>query len=180
MSIKLRFKKLSDVATIPMRGSDAAAGYDLSSAKNVIIPARGKALCPTDLAVDFPIIPGGIFELYGRIAPRSGLAWKHSIDTLAGVIDADYKSNIGVILFNNSDTDFEVKVGDRIAQFIVTVIITPEVEELHGDLPVTKRGAGGFGSTGVSTPLTTATAVATTSSDGNESSPQKRPRVDDK
>lgn len=55
----------------------------------------------------------------GRVAPRSGLANKHGIDTLAGVIDADYRGPVGVILANLSDTDFEVKVGDRIAQLIV-------------------------------------------------------------
>ena len=55
----------------------------------------------------------------GRVAPRSGLAAKHGIDTMAGVIDADYRGPVGVILANLSDTDFEVKVGDRIAQLIV-------------------------------------------------------------
>ena len=55
----------------------------------------------------------------GRIAPRSGLAAKHGIDTLAGVIDADYRGQVGVILANLSDADFEIKVGDRIAQLIV-------------------------------------------------------------
>jgi dUTP pyrophosphatase len=55
----------------------------------------------------------------GRVAPRSGLANKHGIDTMAGVIDADYRGPVGVILANLSDTDFDVKVGDRIAQLIV-------------------------------------------------------------
>jgi deoxyuridine 5'-triphosphate nucleotidohydrolase len=55
----------------------------------------------------------------GRVAPRSGLAAKHGIDTMAGVIDADYRGPVGVILANLSDVDFEVKVGDRIAQLIV-------------------------------------------------------------
>lgn len=58
-------------------------------------------------------------RLDGRVAPRSGLAAKHGIDTMAGVIDADYRGPVGVILANLSDTDFEVKVGDRIAQLIV-------------------------------------------------------------
>lgn len=55
----------------------------------------------------------------GRVAPRSGLAHKHGIDTMAGVIDADYRGPVGVILANLSDNDFEIKVGDRIAQLIV-------------------------------------------------------------
>lgn len=58
-------------------------------------------------------------KLDGRVAPRSGLAAKHGIDTLAGVIDADYRGQVGVILANLSDQDFEIKVGDRIAQLIV-------------------------------------------------------------
>jgi dUTP pyrophosphatase len=57
--------------------------------------------------------------LDGRVAPRSGLANKHGIDTMAGVIDADYRGPVGVILANLSDTNFEIKVGDRIAQLIV-------------------------------------------------------------
>lgn len=89
-----------------------------------------------------------VFLFLGYVAPRSGLAWKHSIDVGAGVIDADYRGPVGVILFNHSDADFEVKVGDRIAQLIIEQIITPNVIEVD-DLDSTERGAGGFGSTGV-------------------------------
>lgn len=81
-------------------------------------------------------------------APRSGLAWKHSIDVGAGVIDADYRGPVGVILFNHSDVDFEVNTGDRIAQLIIQKIVTPEVTEVES-LDSTQRGEGGFGSTGV-------------------------------
>ena len=84
-------------------------------------------------------------------APRSGLAWKHSIDTGAGVVDADYRGNVGVILFNFSEIAFEVKAGDRVAQMILERIMTPEVEEVDS-LEETVRGAGGYGSTGVSAP----------------------------
>src|SRR5207253_2868713 len=93
MSLKIYVKKLSQNATIPKRSSPLAAGYDLSSAKDIIVPARGKALVPTDLAI---ALPDGV---YGRIAPRSGLAWKNHIDVGAGVIDQDYRGNVGVILF---------------------------------------------------------------------------------
>lgn len=88
------------------------------------------------------------FVLFCFAAPRSGLAWKNSIDVLAGVVDADYRGPVGVILFNHSDTDFEVKAGDRVAQLIIEVIMKPEVVEVE-DLDSTVRGAGGFGSTGV-------------------------------
>lgn len=83
-----------------------------------------------------------------NVAPRSGLTWKHSIDVGAGVIDADYRGPVGVILFNHSDTEFEIKAGDRIAQLIIEKIVTPQVTEVD-DLDFTIRGAGGFGSTGV-------------------------------
>ncbi|KAL0713708.1 hypothetical protein Bca4012_020686 [Brassica carinata] len=137
-----KVKKLSEKAVLPTRGSPLSAGYDLSSAVDSKVPARGKALIPTDLSV---AVPEGT---YARIAPRSGLAWKHSIDVGAGVIDADYRGPVGVILFNHSDVDFEVKVGDRIAQMIIEKIVTPQVMEVE-DLDATVRGEGGFGSTGV-------------------------------
>ncbi|XP_008220787.1 PREDICTED: deoxyuridine 5'-triphosphate nucleotidohydrolase [Prunus mume] len=137
-----RVKKLSEKAVLPSRGSPLSAGYDLSSATETTVPARGKALVPTDLSI---AVPEGT---YARIAPRSGLAWKHSIDVGAGVIDADYRGSVGVILFNHSDVDFEIKEGDRIAQLIIEKIITPDVVEVE-DLDSTARGAGGFGSTGV-------------------------------
>ncbi|XP_027337517.1 deoxyuridine 5'-triphosphate nucleotidohydrolase-like [Abrus precatorius] len=138
----LRVKKLSDNAVLPSRASPLSAGYDLSSAVETKIPARGKALVPTDLSIS---IPEGT---YARIAPRSGLALKHSIDVGAGVIDADYRGPVGVILLNHSDVDFEVKMADRVAQMIIQKIVTPEVAEVE-DLDSTLRGEGGFGSTGV-------------------------------
>nr|XP_008377419.2 deoxyuridine 5'-triphosphate nucleotidohydrolase-like [Malus domestica] len=135
-------KKLSEKAVLPARGSPHSAAYDLSSATETKVPARGKALVPTDLSI---AVPEGT---YARIAPRSGLAWKHSIDVGAGVIDADYRGPVGVVLFNFSNVDFEIKEGDRIAQLIIEKIITPDVVEVE-DLDSTARGAGGFGSTGV-------------------------------
>eukprot|EP00906_Rhabdomonas_costata_P025826 RCo036884 len=138
----LLVKKLSESAVLPKRGSPFAAGYDLSSAVDVVVPAGGKVVVPTDLAIAVP--PG----TYGRVAPRSGLAAKHHIATGAGVIDEDYRGNVGVVLFNHAKTDFQVKKGDRIAQLVLERIVTPEVEE-RVELPETARGAGGFGSTGV-------------------------------
>jgi dUTP pyrophosphatase len=140
----------------------------LCSATETKVPARGKALVPTDLSI---AIPEGTYarigesslilfllvffffffnemSLCGSVAPRSGLAWKHSIDVGAGVIDADYRGPVGVILFNHSDVDFEVKAGDRIAQLIIEKIMTPNVMAVE-DLDSTVRGEGGFGSTGV-------------------------------
>ena len=81
------------------------------------------------------------------MAPRSGLASKNFIDTGAGVIDADYRGEVKVLLFNHGEVDFEVKKGDRIAQLVLERIYTPEVVEVE-NLEESVRGAGGFGSTG--------------------------------
>ncbi|GIL49476.1 hypothetical protein Vafri_5803, partial [Volvox africanus] len=139
---KLLVKKLSDKATLPKRGSAGAAGYDLASAEDTIVPARGKVLVKTDISIR---VPKGT---YGRVAPRSGLAAKNFIDTGAGVVDEDYRGNVGVLLFNHSDTDFQINVGDRIAQLVLEKIATPDVEEVE-ELDATERGASGYGSTGV-------------------------------
>ncbi|KAJ9245901.1 hypothetical protein DTO169E5_25 [Paecilomyces variotii] len=140
----LLVKKLSEAGRAPTRGSAFAAGYDLYAAKETVIPSKGKALVSTDIAI---AVPEGT---YGRIAPRSGLAAKNFIDTGAGVIDADYRGEVKVLLFNFSDVDFTVKEGDRIAQLIIERIYTPEVAVVE-QLEESVRGAGGFGSTGVST-----------------------------
>ena len=85
---------------------------------------------------------------YGRIAPRSGLAAKHMIDVGAGVIDADYRGEVKVLLFNLSDTDFQVNAEDRIAQIIIEKYTPTQIVEVE-ELSETNRGEGGFGSTGV-------------------------------
>ncbi|EAT87897.1 hypothetical protein SNOG_04137 [Parastagonospora nodorum SN15] len=146
---QLQVLLLSDKARAPTKGSVYAAGHDLYAAKDVVVPARGRALVPTDISISVPV---GTFAdarliVDGRVAPRSGLANKHGIDTMAGVIDADYRGPVGVILANLSDADFEVKVGDRIAQLIVEKIVMPEVVVVE-KLEESVRGAGGFGSTG--------------------------------
>ena len=83
---------------------------------------------------------------YGRMAPRSGLALKKFIDIGAVVIDADYRGEVGVVLFNFGDDDFVVNMGDRIAQLIFEKIKTPKIKELE-ELDGTDRGASGYGST---------------------------------
>ena len=137
----MKVKKLSGRATLPQRGSSGAVGYDLFSATNTIVPAQNRALIPTDLSMSFP---DGV---YGRIAPRSGLAWKHGIDVGGGVIDPDYRGNVQVVLFNHSPTPFTVKAGDRVAQLILERCAIVEVEEMK-ELSETIRGEKGFGSTG--------------------------------
>ncbi|KAF4555983.1 Deoxyuridine 5'-triphosphate nucleotidohydrolase [Elsinoe fawcettii] len=137
----LQIQLLSPTAKPPTRGSAFAAGYDLYASRAATIPSRGRTLVDTDIAI---AVPEGT---YGRVAPRSGLAVKHGIDTGAGVIDADYRGPVKVLLFNLSEEAFEVNEGDRIAQLIVEKIYTPEVAVVE-KLSESVRGAGGFGSTG--------------------------------
>lgn len=136
-------KKLISKARLPILGSENAAGYDLHASEDGLVPARGKTLIGTGLAMAIPV------GNYGRIAPRSGLAAKHSIDVGAGVIDADYRGEVRVLLFNFSDKDFAVTEGDRIAQLIIEKYTPTQLVEVD-DLDDTARGQGGFGSTGVS------------------------------
>ena len=124
-------------------GSKWAAGYDLYSAYDSVIPSQGKVIAKTDISIR---VPDGT---YGRVAPRSGLSAKHHIDVGAGVIDQDYTGNVGVVLFNHAAADFEIKKGDRVAQLICEKIEYPEIEEVK-TLGITERGEGGFGSTGSS------------------------------
>ena len=138
----LKVQQLSNNAALPKRSTDGAVRYDLCASQDCTIPAGGKGLVKTGLSISFPV------GLYARIAPRSGLALKKFIDIGAGVVDGDYRGEVGVILFNHGDQDFQVKMGDRIAQLILEKIDTPPVEEVQG-LDDTIRGSGGFGSTGV-------------------------------
>lgn len=139
--MSLQFVKLSSRAVSPRRYSEGAAGLDLSSAQECIVPAGGNCLCDTDLQIALP--PG----CYGRIAPRSGLASKYGIDVGAGVIDRDYRGHIKVLLFNFGKQDYRVNIGDRIAQLICEKIVTPPVREVPL-LNSTIRGDRGFGSSG--------------------------------
>jgi dUTP pyrophosphatase len=122
-------------------GTYGAAGFDLKAAQDGVIKRGERHLIKTNIRM---AIPKGY---YGRIAPRSGLALKYGLVVLAGVIDSDYRGEIGVILRNTGIEDFEFKYGDRIAQIIIERCFTnlTKVESLDD----TDRGAGGFGSTGI-------------------------------
>uniref|UniRef100_A0A2K6BBA4 Deoxyuridine 5'-triphosphate nucleotidohydrolase n=1 Tax=Macaca nemestrina TaxID=9545 RepID=A0A2K6BBA4_MACNE len=113
----LRFARLSEHATAPTRGSPRAAGYGTCTR-----------------------------SLLGVMEDQAWLA-KHFIDVGAGVIDEDYRGNVGGVLFNFGKEKFEVKKCDRIAQLICERIFYPEIEEVQA-LDDTERGSGGFGSTG--------------------------------
>jgi len=156
----LTITKLVPNAQLPVRGSSGAAGYDLFSTDSyVVLPGR-RVVVSTGISIQLP--PG----TYGRIAPRSGLAVKHGLDTLAGVIDPDYTGEVKVVLQNLDQTQpFVIRPGYRIAQIILENFTTAEVVETvpstaqgdsaaeatrRGDsaAEATRRGAAGFGSTG--------------------------------
>jgi len=138
----LQVKKLVPEALLPIRGSEHAAGFDLAAAHAVSVPARGKAIVKTGLSVAIPK------DTYARIAPRSGLAAKRMIHVGAGVVDADYRGEVGVVLFNHGSEAFEVAPGDRVAQLILEKIAMLQCQEVDS-LECTARGEGGFGSTGI-------------------------------
>jgi dUTP pyrophosphatase len=141
MSERLLFKRLHPEARLPSRGSARAAGLDLCAIERVTLAPGARAAVRTGLAV---AIPEGF---YGRVAPRSGLAVRHGIDVLAGVIDSDYRGEILCALVNHGTEAFEIEPGARVAQLVVEAIATPE-PAWADDLEETERGAGGFGSTG--------------------------------
>ena len=136
----LKFAKLTENAYIPTRGSARSAGFDLRSAYDCVIPAKGTYIVRTDIQIH---VPEGT---YGRIAPRSGLT-KHLLDVWAGVVDEDYTGNVCVVLFNHADEEYAVSKGDRVAQLICEKIEYPMLYECKR-LQETDRGAHGFGSTG--------------------------------
>jgi dUTP pyrophosphatase len=140
--MSLLVKKLSPEAVIPHRSTSGSVGYDLSSIEDITIPSGSRSLVRTGLSMVIPV------NHYGRIAPRSGLAYKFMIDIGAGVIDSDYRGEVCVLMINSSSQDFQVTRGMRVAQLIIERASTPDVIEVD-DLDNTDRSEGGFGSTGL-------------------------------
>ena len=137
----LRFQQLDPRAILPARGSAFSAGLDICSIEDLVIQPHQRATARTGLAV---AIPHGF---YGRVAPRSGLAAKHGLDVLAGVIDSDYRGELGCLLYNTGDAAITLSAGSKICQLIIEKIIAPKAV-WSNELDETARGAGGFGSTG--------------------------------
>jgi dUTP pyrophosphatase len=146
--VKLKILKLSNFkGELPAYQSALASGFDVRAqvADSMVLKPGEKAMIPTGLSFE---IPAG-FEIQAR--PRSGLAAKNGITVLntPGTIDADYRGEVKIILINLSQTDFAIQDQDRIAQLVVAPVWQAEFE-LVENLSQTDRGAGGFGSTGVS------------------------------
>ncbi len=143
---EILIKRLAKEVILPKYETDGSSGLDLPAYINNSIEIKpGKCeVIPTGLAVEIP----KNFEI--QIRPRSGLAAKNQISVLntPGTIDADYRGEIKVILINLSDKSFIVEKGLRIAQMVLCPVVKAKIKEVEsiGD---TKRGSGGFGSTGV-------------------------------
>lgn len=144
--VPIKVKRLPNSGGLPLPAyaSDGAAGMDVVAAESVTLRPGQRAAIPTGMAF---AIPSG-WEI--QVRPRSGLALKHGVTCLntPGTIDSDYRGEVKVILANLGDDYFEVKRGDRIAQLVPAQVqraVLVEVDELD----TTRRGSGGFGSTGV-------------------------------
>lgn len=138
---QLKVRLLSTQAQLPVKGSAQAAGFDIFSAEDTILQAGTHQLIYTDIAVEIPQ------SLYGQLKPRSRLALKHRLSVDGGVIDSDYRAEVGVMLENKSDEDHVIHCGDRIAQLIIFELPLVTIEQSE-HLTTTAKNTGGFGSTG--------------------------------
>lgn len=143
MEVIVKFKKLNQDAQVPIYMTDGASGMDVKSS-SVFIISPGE-VCAVETGLSVEISRG--YEI--QVRPRSGLALKNKIAVLnsPGTIDADFRGEIKVILYNHGTEHFYVYKGDRIAQLVVAPVIRATIEEVD-ELDKTERGAGGFGSTG--------------------------------
>ena len=136
----IEVQKMNEEATLPTRSHSNDAGMDLYAVEDIFLePGEGK-IGKTGIAL--AIEPG----YYGQIADRSSLG-KKGIKTAGGVIDSDFRGEVGVILWNLSKESIHLKKGERIAQLIILPVATPQIQNVES-LSETKRGEGGFGSTG--------------------------------
>ncbi len=128
---------------MPAKAHFDDAAFDLRSRVDMVLPVRKSVLVPAGFSLELPVG----FE--AQIRPRSGLALKHDLmlTNSPGTIDAGYRGEVGVIMYNGGTAEFEIKRGDRIAQMVIAKL--PEVELVCVEsLSETGRGEGGFGSTG--------------------------------
>ena len=141
----IRVKKVRPNAILPTYGSGAAAGADLYACLDgeiTIAPAE-TFWVPTGLAVEIPQGCAGLIYARSSLGTKRGLAPANKV----GVIDSDYRGEVQVVLFNHSNQNQQIVPGERIAQMVITPVITPRYVETES-LSDTDRGVGGFGSTG--------------------------------
>ncbi len=139
----LSVKLLHPLARLPLRAHPGDGGADLFSVEAIVIPPGERRAVGTGIALAIP--PG----YAGFVQPRSGLAFKHGIMVVnsPGLVDAGYRGELRVALYNSGEEPFVVAVGERIAQLVVQKVEEPSFFEAE-ELPETPRGSGGFGSSG--------------------------------
>ena len=141
----INIKLLNDLAKIPTRGSEYAAGYDLYAATDYVvnIPPHSTVKVGTGIAIELHE------DTFGAIFARSGLATKKGLRpaNCVGVVDADYRGEVIVALHNDTDETMRIDAGERIAQLVI-MDFTPVTFKLVDELSTTIRGTDGFGSTG--------------------------------
>jgi dUTP pyrophosphatase len=139
---EIHFKKTHPEALLPRRNNSNDTGYDLFAVEDVTIPSKGDGVVPTGIQV--AKVPENIWYL---ILPRSGMGFKHGIQPHLGVIDNGYRGDLGVKLYNFSNTDHKVLRGDRVAQIAYFPLISLE-PQWSEEVEETDRGANGFGQSG--------------------------------
>lgn len=143
----IKFLKTHPDAVLPERKHDdlttGDSGYDMTSVEDVLIPARSSRQVAT--GVTLAEMPPGIWF---RIESRSGLAFKYDVSAFPGIIDNNYRGDLGIKLINNSDKDYQVKKGDRIAQLVLYPLVVVLRNMWTDTITPTDRGSNGFGSTG--------------------------------
>ena len=142
----IRVKKLHEKAILPTYGSAEAAGADLYACLDepVTIQPGESAWIPTGIAMEVPKGCAGLIYARSGLACKKGLAPANKV----GVVDSDYRGPVTVVLFNHGNQPQTIAHGERIAQMVITPVLTPAYEEVF-DLSDTGRGQGGFGSTGL-------------------------------
>ena len=141
-NIEIEIQLTNNNATLPTRKHDSDIGYDISSSVDALIQSKEVQLINTGIAINLPN------QCAGFVLPRSGLASKHKITLInsPGLIDPGYTGELMVPLINHGSSDYQVKIGDRIAQLVLININNVEFKIVE-NLPDTDRSAGGFGST---------------------------------
>ena len=146
LKIKALSPKIGQEIPAPHFATAGSAAMDLCACIDapVVIPAGGRTVIPSGIAIALPSA-----DYVALLFSRSGMGIKSgiSLSNSVGVIDSDYRGEIGVGLHNTSDADYTVNPGDRIAQLMITPVVRPAIEWVE-ELPTSDRGAGGFGSTG--------------------------------
>lgn len=139
----LKFKKLTEMATIPKYATEGSAGFDLHSAEDIVLQPKETKIVKTGLSCEIPV------GCEMQVRPRSGFAVENNIliKNSPGTIDSDYRGEIGIILYNYGIIAVKISCGDRIAQGIISEYARVDIEETE-ELSETERGSGGFGSTG--------------------------------